>query len=498
VPTREDEQNFIGFEPEWTDGTIHAATLGMKWRGILVCSGLALPIALACSSSDTRDVAGSAGVAGDDGVAGGGVGSGGDAQSGGGGGYVDPECPNEGSGTLVVDVTGLPDGVEPEVEILTPDGTSLFGPGTFDDVSAGRYWLEARYKFDDDPLVQTMFQPASSEISPSSSCLSSGSELTISVEYSAIPTSNKLWMASDGQLTGFSAADLAQSDTLAATVDIEGPVGPVLIFDKDGNIWTHGPTAADPTIVRFDADDLAESGAVEPVFGIDVPGIACRPAVRAMVFDGDGFLWLGTCDQRVLLFAEDDSEEYDVETEISGFSAIQSIAFDADGHLWVADDGVLERYDADPVEAPDALPEWTLAHTLSVRDATNAQALAASRLAFDPAGNLWATDPDRSTVFKLSAADLTGGGVEEVIAEVSIVPAEASQLGGLAFDRSEGLWLALGGGRFGKLGANQLGTSTDAGAPMAPEVVIQSSTVQNAGGLALFPAGTTLPLHHAW
>jgi hypothetical protein len=119
-------------------------------------------------------------------------------------------------------------------------------------------------------------------------------------------------------------------------------------------------------------------------------------------------------------------------------------------------------------------------------------------LAFDQAGNLWATDVANTTVFMVGAANLEGSGLDIVVADVSMaLGVPAALLNGLAFDESNVLWVTLDSERFGMLSAEQLGESSSADVPTVPAVMIQSSSIASAGGLAFFPAPAGLPLYHA-
>lgn len=448
--------------------------------------------AVACGSDDAADtVGGDAGAAGDTGMAGS-AGS-----SSGGAGGAAGECAEEGTGTLTIEVTGLPDGVEPELTVEGPDAPSSAAAGSFEDIGAGEYTVTAARVTDDDPIVRTVYEPS---VASASGCVTDGGDVTVTIEYAAIPSSNKLWMASgeDVELAGFSSADLADSAELPATVGIDGPGGKDVAFDKDGNLWALGPTLADPMIVRFDAADLGESGELEPSVGINLPEIECLPALRGMAFDSAGNLWLSACGGQVVQVGSADlgASGDDVESSVvvSGLTDNQGLAFDDDGNLWVADDGLIVRYDAERLEASDGDPPDLV---LTVNDAPDAQQLAADRLAFDLAGNLWATDFGSNYVFMVGAAELDGSGESAVAADVSIAIGVLALLEGLAFDEGNSLWLTLDSGRFGKLTPEQLGVSTTPGDPTTPAVIIESTSVGSTSGLAFFPAPAGLPLYHS-
>jgi len=411
------------------------------------------------------------------------------------GGFGDGECPSNGRGTLVVEVLGLPAEVEPDIGISGPDAPGSGEPGTFEDLIAGTYTVLAARVGDFDPIVRTVYEPS---ITSATACVQDDSEVTVTIEYAPIPTSNKLWMASgaDAELVAFSSFDLSETAALDATVAIDGPGGKEVAFDQNGNLWALGPTATDPMLVRFDAAELGESAELVPTFAVNVPEIPCLPAIRSMAFDADGNLWLSACGEQVLRIAAADLTSGQVTADVvfSGFVDNQGIAFDADGNLWVADEGFMTRYDASRLDESDSGPSD---RNLAVSDAFETDVLAADKLAFDQAGNLWAADFGSNYIFMVGAPTLEGSGVEDVVADVSIAVDPDALLYGLTFDESNGLWITLDSERFGKLTAAQLGESSGPGAPTAPEVIIQSSSIGNAGGLAFFPAPAGLPLYHA-
>ena len=416
------------------------------------------------------------------------------SENGGSSGNGSLECSAAGIGTLTIEVVGLPDELEPEIELSGPGALGVAEPGIYPDLPAGLYAVSAARVTDFDPIVRTVYEPT---VASASGCVVDGGELAITIEYSANPSSNKLWLTSgaDVELVAFGSADLAESAALDAPVAIDAPAGRDVAFDRDGNLWTFGPTVADPMLVRFDAILLGDSAEVQPSLGVDVPQITCLPALRAMAFDPDGNLWLSTCDEQVMRLEPDQlNGEAETDVVISSFTANQGLAFDSAGNLWVADDGLITRYDAGRLDAADAEPADLI---LSVSDAPETRLLAADMLAFDQAGNLWATDFVSNFVFMVGAANLEGTGVVDVAADVSVAIGVTALLEGLAFDESNALWIILDSERFGMLSAEQLGESSGSGAPTEPAVIIQSSSITNAGGLAFFPAPAGLPLYHA-
>ncbi|HYJ07523.1 MAG TPA: hypothetical protein VEX18_00900, partial [Polyangiaceae bacterium] len=269
----------------------------MRLRFLVPVLGLSSLIAVACSEGEVGG--GGGGDAGEEAMGGDGPGpgpgpggSGGNAgeETGAGGG-----CAEEGTGTLKVEVTGLPEGVDAEILIEGPGAPlAVVESGDLEDVDAGEFTVTIARAFDDDPIVRTVFEPS---ITSSEFCLADGGTQTIEVEYVANPSSNKLWMPTDqdDELAGFSSSAIAETGITDASVLINSPAGGAIAFDRDGNMWAFGATVAEAHVLRFPAESLGESGDVEADISINLPEVACLPAMRSLAFDMEGNLWLSVC-----------------------------------------------------------------------------------------------------------------------------------------------------------------------------------------------------------
>lgn len=452
----------------------------MRLRLLASCVGLfsaSLWIA-ACSDPDDKKVDGAAGAAGEA-----------PTSNGSGGG-----CSEDGKGTLVVKVTGLPDGVDPDITLKGSKTYDVTDASTLEDVPAGSYTVTARRVFDADPIVRTVFDP---NIGTEEFCVSDGDSLSIEVEYKAIPSSNKLWMptALDEEGAGFSSEVLAESATVPASVSIDGGIGKAVAFDRDGNLWTLGPTLDFPHVLRFPAASLGSSGAREPDVSFNLPEVECIPAMRNLALDASGNLWLSVCGDRVLRIASADLKgvggDKVADVEIAGATDADGLAFDRQGNLWVAGTNIL-RYDAarltDSIEGDADLIATAMDETADLK---------ASNLTFDKAGNLWGTDFGANAVFQLAAADLDATGSKDLTVNVSITIGVLGLLNQSAFDDGNNLWLGLDAGHFGMLSAEQLGESAGPGSPVTPKIVIKSKSIDSLLPVAFFPAPQGLPLYHS-
>jgi hypothetical protein len=465
----------------------------MRLRFFVPVLGFSSLLGVACSGDDPSVAAGEGGEAGEatSPVAGGGVGG-----SGGEGGG----CTLDATGQLVIEVSGLPGAVDPEVIIEGPDDLLVSRANdSIDGVTSGAYTASASRVFDADPIVRTVFDAT---VTMPDFTLCDGASHTIKVAYEAIPSSNKLWMptALDDEGAGFSSSAIAESGLTDATVSLDGGIGTAIAFDRDGNMWTLGPSTF-PTVLRFPAAELGDSGAPEPDVSFDVPEITCTPTTRSLALDASGNLWLSACEAVLRIPAADLNGvggEKVADVLIAGLDDNQGMAFDADGNLWVGTALGLARFDATRLDSPTGDPPDFL---LSVKDA-----LAPVRgwyLAFDPNGNLWASDAIAGSVFEVAAADLTGSGEAEVEAKVSIELDVLALPDQIAFDDGGGLWVGLKldseleAAGIGRLSPAQLLVSTEPGEPVSPATTIYSKSVGTGLPVAFFPAPAGLPLYHS-
>jgi len=373
--------------------------------------------------------------------------------------------------------------------------------GPLEMVTSGDYSVTVNRVFDADDTVRTVFDGT---VATPAFTLCDGATRTIKVDYTAIPSSNKLWMptAKDDELAGFASSVLGASATKPATVAIDGPGSKSVAFDKDGNLWALGPAVDDKMVARFPASKLGSSGTVKPDISFDLPEITCSPALSSLAFDADGNLWLSSpCGAEVYRIPAADLKTSDDKTSdfvIAGLTAAnnlpdnEGLAFDANGNLWIGGGAALRRFDAARLGDSTADPadlELTVSDSLAP--------LVGNNLAFDKAGNLWATSFAANAVFEVAASKLGQTGAKNVLAEVSITIGVTALLSQPAFDDGNGLWLGLDAGRIGRLSPEQLGVSAGPGMPATPERIIKSSSIDSELPIAVFPAPAGLPLYHS-
>lgn len=467
--------------------------------------GLSAAVAVACSESGTTPNPGSGGEANGGDASGGtgdtsngGAAAGETTVAGAAGDNAAGACSTDGAGKLTITVTGLPDGVDALVVIGSGDLNVIPATKTMtiDSLTAGDYKLGAGTVFDEDPIVRTAFQPT---VSATEFCLPNGGALEVKVDYAPIATSNKLWMptAKDDELAGFTSAQLAASGSKVADVAIDGPGSKSVAFDQDGNLWALGPTVADPMIVRFKAGSLEASGKAAPDIEINVPEIACVPAINHLVFDAAGNLWLSACGDEVHRLAAADlttSGDKASDVLIAGLVNNEGIAFDKAGNLWITGDGKLSRFDAARLDTSTSDPADL---ALAVSITTGNVNVAGTELAFDQGGNLWGLDPGLNIIFQITDASLALTGDKAVKAEHAF-HFDGNGLGaGIAFDEGNGLWLSVTAGTIGRFSPTQIAVNKGTGENVVPETVIKSSSIDTELPVAFFPAPAGLPLYHA-
>lgn len=408
-------------------------------------------------------------------------------------------CATGGEGTLTVEVSGLPTDAAPRGRVSAVGGAeqAVTAAGALT-LPAGLYEVTAERVIVPDPIVRAVFDGSPSS---GSVCVKDGATASVTLAYTLLPTSNKLWVgnssSASGPLLGF------RSEQIRATAAPRAGVGAYttgaggFAFDRDGNVWVVGGTTSDPPLARFAAARLGTGGQKTPEVTIDSAVFTAGvPGPRALAFDLSGNLWVTVvaAESVVRLTPEDlaHSGQPVPGVQITGLQGLEGLAFDAGGDLWFAfADGVghvakaalgASRVGADYVIHAQTPPPVVgpLPGPVGV--------------AFDASGNLWGAFD--GALARLTPADLTrtAGTKEKTVTPA--VQIGGSVLGlpvGIAFDESGSLWVAGTAGTFLRYDAPTLGAS---GSPL-PSAVISSPSTGYAEWLALFPAPAVLPLYHA-
>lgn len=403
---------------------------------VVLVGSLACSIATGCGDDEPEVAPRTGGDGGDDGD-GDGDGEGGDSSA----------CGEEGQGSLTLEVSGLPSGLEAAIELIGPHGPLDVTIGeTLSELPAGEYTVQGAPVLDEDPIVRALYVAEDRE-----TCLGGDDEQTIKISYKKVPSSNKLWAVNGtdtAALLGIPSSDLDASAPPTDAVSIASTAGNDVAFDRAGNLWSFGPTSADAPLQRFPASVLGSSGTKDPDRKIIVEGVECIPGLRAMAFDGDGNLWITACTSIIMLTsaqldqgAAENGATLTPEVELSGLTDPHGIAFDAAENLWASDDGKLIRYaQARLDESSSAAPDVVF----SLQDSSGVIDFAVDQLVFDADGDLFVTDLAGGVIGHYAIGDLGGDDATPVAAQASLTLAVNALIDRPAFDDGGGLWLAYG------------------------------------------------------
>jgi streptogramin lyase len=109
-------------------------------------------------------------------------------------------------------------------------------------------------------------------------------------------------------------------------------------------------------------------------------------------------------------------------------------------------------------------------------------------MAFDRQGNLWVGFFGPNVIAKIPVSHQKQSAT--ITPEVQLTLTVGVLLNSLAFDEAGGLWTAMASGKFGRLSPGQLGNA----GKVTPEIVVSSTELKYAGGLAFYPIPEGLPL----
>ena len=373
-------------------------------------------------------------------------------------------CDPNGTGGLVVNVSGLPGGVNAKVSVTGPSGfnQNLTGSQTFTAIAAGTYTVTADKVANTDPLIRTAY---SASVSSSPACVRNGQSTPVNVSYAQIPSSNKLWMVNgnppsgSSPLLGFTASLLSSTATQSPSVSAGTVNLRDLTFDKDGNLWGIGGTTADPNLVRYPASSLGSSGSKTRDRSINIGGFSCSPGPTRLAFDASGNLWVSIpCANKVVRVAAGQLDASGMVTpgvEITGLNAPEGLAFDASSNLWIANAGAqrVVRFNASRLSASTSGPDLTIE---SKTPSPVINTLDANLLAFDASGNLWVMAFGANVLYRLTPTDQSGSGSKTLTPAIQVSVPVSAVLEGMAFDEGGGLWISYSAGTFARLSPAQL------------------------------------------
>jgi sugar lactone lactonase YvrE len=267
------------------------------------------------------------------------------------------------------------------------------------------------------------------------------------------PKPQGLWVANEDNVSEFQGESLDESGdpNPKAAADLKGYGGLLsLTFDRHNDLWFTEIWTGSGAIFEVTHANLVSSKSGEPTKRrIILPG---GPGVvnvgwLGLGFDSAGNLFVSnTSGQLLEMPAKQLNEKHPTPkilfTSKSFFPG--QVRFDASNNLWVTQmhQQVWRFAPADRVEVGSSNPSLKV-------DIPNA--LAPVDFAFDSSGNLWIAGPAAGvdTIEMISATDLTGSGeisppaAETITSSAFGSPGVATCLGGVAFDRSNDLWVSV-------------------------------------------------------
>lgn len=397
-------------------------------------------------------------------------------------------CPEGGRGTLTVELSGVPEGVTPDVALHGPAGhREVVATTTLSDFDSGEYALMLGNVAAPGGRVRLAYAPVAD---PETVCVLDGQTATVRITYAPIPTSGRLWSGNtNGSARGGSELFSLGRDALGATgtVTVHSPTVSItrasgLAFDEDGNLWV----ADGSRVLMFRAGDV--SGASAPA-AISLTGATFSgTGARGLAFDANGSLWVSLENAKRIVringseISESGEPGASIAISTTGSAGPTGLAFAPDGALWVAVGDSVIRYSANQLGAAGATsPSATIiAGGGTYNDA--------SGLAFDAAGNLWVAYAASGKVARFSAAEVAGSG--GTITPAVVLSATVSGHG-MAFDEEGGLWVAITQGQIGRYAPSQLAASGSA----APEIVLTGAQINGAVWPAIYPPPAWSPLY---
>jgi len=276
-----------------------------------------------------------------------------------------------------------------------------------------------------------------------------------------------LWVANENSstLAEFQGNIKKPHRQIKDSADLGGPS--TIAFDSGGNLWVTNFNGN--SIFEYTQAQLRKLKKHVPTPAItisqDTGGNLSGP--EGIVFDASGNMWVGAEFGPVIVeytpdqfAASGNPTPHIILNSVGGFSSPSHLRFDTAGNLWVVDEGVFPNGNGGAGEVfkyTHAQITGLSAGTNNVNPVFGISINAFDHLetiAFDGGGNLWVADEDASLVYKFSAGDLGGVGLDQDLTPAVVLSATARGGScnmtidapyGLAFDNGGNLFVANAG-----------------------------------------------------
>jgi len=243
-------------------------------------------------------------------------------------------CPDRsGSGTVLVQTSGLPAGVAADISALGNYSSSPVSVTAPTQLDLKNYTLTPGDVVVDSGRVRTVYRASAKTI-----CMETEQQ-NVTIDYNRVPTSNRLWVTSansDFNILGFDASTVAQSSTLRAASEGNGPLPGGVAFDRLGNLWA----AENDKVRRYFSAQFGINGLSARVADLELSTaelIEASPGANALAFASNGDLFVSAKGAgKVMHLAAASMSNSGTVTATSVISKIDSplgLAFDAQGNL---------------------------------------------------------------------------------------------------------------------------------------------------------------------
>jgi sugar lactone lactonase YvrE len=396
-------------------------------------------------------------------------------------------------GMLDVRISGLPSGNAPKVLISGPQGFSkaISQSQVLTNLVSGVYQFSSEITIHrQKPISQAFVFDNPGKISVMNDTQ------RVTVVYRLMPGSDKLWLGNQNavantstRIISFNEQAIAATGNTNATVKLtsKGSSPKGMAFDRYGNLWI-----ADAYTVRmYEWNTLGKTN-VTPKYTLSL-----KEPPPCVVFDREGNLWVSDGRKAGKIFRIPSGMLYgtgpaptDITLSGPDISGADNMAFDTNGNLWATHEerNSVVKLSAASLKESSTTVTADLAIECKSKPPVVMLLSDPKAMAFDRQGNLWVGFFGPNVIAKIPVSHQKQSAT--ITPEVQLTLTVGVLLNSLAFDEAGGLWTAMASGKFGRLSPGQLGNA----GKVTPEIVVSSTELKYAGGLAFYPIPEGLPL----